>query len=190
MASERQIAANRRNAKKSTGPKSESGKKRSSKNPFRHGLSVPMSNIGSEAQLKDLSRQFAGEASDAEILAQAARAAHAQLDLERIRSVQTAMVERALKLGAGAEPFLPDMEKRELRLVQTARSRAMRGKGPPPPLDPSVSLPGGSEEEQPRLAEVGHILLDMTKVCGYEKRAAGQRDRAIGKIQNRRQDRL
>ena len=60
MASERQIAANRRNAQKSTGPTSGSGKKRSSKNAYRHGLSLPMCHVGS--QLKDLSRQFAGDA--------------------------------------------------------------------------------------------------------------------------------
>lgn len=37
MASERQIAANRRNAKKSTGPKSKAGKARSRRNAVQHG---------------------------------------------------------------------------------------------------------------------------------------------------------
>jgi hypothetical protein len=192
MASERQIAANRRNAKKSTGPKSRSGKKRASKNPFRHGLSVPMSGVGSEAQLKDLSRQFAGEASDAEILAEAARAAHAQLDLTRIRSVHTAMLKRALMLTAfAAEPFHPDLEEPGLRGAQADWPAAKRRQSPPHPkmLYPSITLPGCKDEER-WAADAGHILLDLTKVCGYEKRAAGRRDRAIGKIQNRRQERL
>ena len=39
MASEKQIAANRANAKKSTGPKSVAGKERSSRNSIKHGLS-------------------------------------------------------------------------------------------------------------------------------------------------------
>ena len=39
MASEKQIAANRANAKKSTGPKSVTGKERSSRNSIKHGLS-------------------------------------------------------------------------------------------------------------------------------------------------------
>ena len=38
MVSERQIAANRINAKRSTGPKTELGKRRSSRNALRHGL--------------------------------------------------------------------------------------------------------------------------------------------------------
>jgi hypothetical protein len=59
MASERQIAANRRNAQKSTGPKSVQGKKRSSKNAYRHGLSVAVSSIERDVQLDKLSRHFA-----------------------------------------------------------------------------------------------------------------------------------
>ena len=40
MASDRQLAANRRNARKSTGPASESGKQRSRGNALRHGLAI------------------------------------------------------------------------------------------------------------------------------------------------------
>jgi hypothetical protein len=39
MASEKQIAANRANAEKSTGPRTAAGKLKSSRNAFRHGLS-------------------------------------------------------------------------------------------------------------------------------------------------------
>lgn len=44
MASNRQIEANRGNAKRSTGPRTEAGKVRSSRNAFRHGLSRSSSN--------------------------------------------------------------------------------------------------------------------------------------------------
>ena len=40
MTTEKQFAANRQNAKKSTGPRSEDGKRRSRRNAFRHGLSA------------------------------------------------------------------------------------------------------------------------------------------------------
>jgi hypothetical protein len=42
MASEKQIAANRANAKRSTGPKTAVGKTVSSRNAFGHGLSCPL----------------------------------------------------------------------------------------------------------------------------------------------------
>ena len=40
MASERQIAANRLNAQKSTGPRTDAGKRRSRRNAFKHGLTA------------------------------------------------------------------------------------------------------------------------------------------------------
>jgi hypothetical protein len=42
MASEEQIAANRRNAAKSTGPRTEKGKARSRMNARRHGLAITL----------------------------------------------------------------------------------------------------------------------------------------------------
>ena len=41
MATEKQIAANRANAKHSTGPRTAAGKLKSSRNTYRHGLSGP-----------------------------------------------------------------------------------------------------------------------------------------------------
>lgn len=175
MASERQIAANQRNAKKSTGPKSDPGKKRSGKNAYRHGLSVPMSTVASGAQLKDLARQFAGNSADARILAQAERAADAQLDLERIRRVQTAMIERALMLDAPGARSHPE----------NGWQGKKQGVSLPPfeSLVSSTPLPAGNDEEERRFIHaVRHILPELTKTCRYEKRAAGRRDCAISKM--------
>ena len=159
MASKRQILANRRNAQKSTGPTTVSGKKRSSKNAYSHGLSLPMCKVGSQKQLEELSRLFAGDASDAKILGLAERAADAQADLERVRKVKTAMLERALmktQVGNRAQPELLDFSR---------------------PL-----LIGKGEEEEAFVNAVRHILPELTKIDRYEKRAASRRDRAIHEL--------
>ena len=53
MASERQIAANRRNARKSTGPRSGAGMKRASRNAYRHGLTLSITSTAASAKQLD-----------------------------------------------------------------------------------------------------------------------------------------
>jgi hypothetical protein len=181
MASERQIVANRRNAQKSTGPKTESGKKRASKNAYRHGLSLPISYVGSEAQFKDLSRQFAENASDAKILAEAERAADGRLDLVRIRNARTAMIENALKPNAaGTRSSLHELG---CRVAQSRWQRKVQELSLTHPESFDLGLPGGNAEEGRRFVNaVQRILPELVRTCRYEKRAAGRRDRAIRKI--------
>lgn len=66
MASERQIAANRQNARRSSGPKSEAGRRRISSNALRHGLSRSIDFSGG-AEMEALARCIVGDAADAEI---------------------------------------------------------------------------------------------------------------------------
>jgi len=62
MASERQIAANRRNAQKSTGPQTYGGKKRIGKNARRHGLAARMvSTFELDKQVERLARAHRGQ---------------------------------------------------------------------------------------------------------------------------------
>ena len=84
MASDKQIAANRANAKKSTGPRTAAGRAKSSRNAYRHGLSVPMQ--PDPQAMEALAKAIAGETAG-EVELRAARAlAEAQLELEQIRA--------------------------------------------------------------------------------------------------------
>src|SRR5262245_26858042 len=100
MTSERQIAANRRNAHKSTGPRSGAGKNRSSRNAYRHGLSVSITSTAASAkQLNRLVREIAGNTKDPILLERARAVAEAELDLARVRRAKVALIERACAFG-------------------------------------------------------------------------------------------
>jgi hypothetical protein len=90
VATERQIAANRANAKRSTGPKTPAGKMASSRNSFRHGFSDPLRfDPGTSAKVGTIARALAGEGAKEDVLTSVADFARAQLELGRIRSKRT-----------------------------------------------------------------------------------------------------
>ena len=99
MASERQRAANRANAKKSTGPKSRGGKIRASRNAFRHGLAArPPNDVDWRTRLDKL----AGEIADSTGMsfADACSIAHAELEVQRAREVMN-ILSGQLSVGKG-----------------------------------------------------------------------------------------
>jgi hypothetical protein len=99
MASERQIAANRRNARKSTGPRSRAGKKRARGNAFRHGLSRGTAGTAFAKELEDLARKIAGD-TEGDIAFKCARtAAAAELEIARVRVTKVALIARLRALG-------------------------------------------------------------------------------------------
>jgi hypothetical protein len=96
MASEKQIAANRANAKRSTGPKTPAGKMASSRNAFRHGLSSPLQLNPIVARKVDaiIAHALASGEADQDRLASAADFARVQLELLRIRATRTQLTEK------------------------------------------------------------------------------------------------
>jgi hypothetical protein len=109
MASEKQIAANRRNAKKSCGPLTAAGKARSSQNAFRHGLSRRGAvSADDAADIREFALQLVGEEASSLEIALARATAEAQLDLlrvgaERQRLFESLMSETPSRAKRGLE---------------------------------------------------------------------------------------
>jgi hypothetical protein len=90
MATAKQIAANRANARLSTGPKTDIGRLSSSRNAFRHGLSGPLPMEGACAMKIDTMARALTDG--AERLAAAREMAELQLELSRIRGVRNELM--------------------------------------------------------------------------------------------------
>jgi hypothetical protein len=106
MATAKQIAANRANARRSTGPRTAAGRAKSSRNSFRHGLSLPLSTDPQlSAMIGLLANAIAGERPTEDQLQAAMVVAEAQLDLKRIHDVQ---IEAASSVQIATET--PDLQ--------------------------------------------------------------------------------
>jgi hypothetical protein len=93
MTSERQTSANRRNARRSTGPRSGAGKNRASHNAYRHGLTSTLSGAYAKEREK-LARKIVGDSEDPVILERARAVAEAELELARVRRAKVAIIAR------------------------------------------------------------------------------------------------
>ena len=95
MATDRQIAANRRNGSLGRGPKTSAGKARSSRNALKHGLSIPVNRDKTlRRQIAVLARILA-QSEAGNVFWQARAAAEAELELVRARAVMEAVLTRA-----------------------------------------------------------------------------------------------
>jgi len=175
MVSERQIAANRRNARKSTGPRSGAGKNRASRNAYRHGLTLSIVSTAAFAkQLDKLVREIAGDNKDAIVLERARAIAQAELDLAGVRRAKVALIERACTFGELEPPQVLSSVTQIIRFVNALdRGRRIL----PKPVDSSATMPS---QEPDRSAEaVRRVLPELRKLDRYERRAAVRRDRAV-----------
>jgi hypothetical protein len=178
MASEWQIAANRRNARKSTGPRSGAGKERASRNAYRHGLTLSITSTAAVAkQLDKLVRKIAGNTEDAIVLERARAIAEAELELARVRRAKVALIERASAFG--------ELDPPQFTVTQVIRllNAFEWGRPIPKPIDASTTMPS---QEPDRSAEaVRRVLPELRKLERYEHRSAARRDRAALNIVGR-----
>jgi hypothetical protein len=176
MASERQIAANRRNASKSAGPRSQAGKSRASRNAYRHGLSRSIStNTAFAKQVETLAQEMAGDSDDGSVLDCARAVAEAELDLERIRQTKVALIERVRAFGG--------LERPEICRSVTQIARFLKARGifiPPKVIDPLATIPS---EEPARTADaMRRVLPELLKLDRYERRAFARREGALRRL--------
>jgi hypothetical protein len=155
VASEKQIAANRRNATKSTGPRSGAGKKRATHNSYRHGLTLSASSAALAQHIEKLGLQIAGNTQDEITLDLARAAAAAMLELERVRRVKLAMIERASAFGGLVVPNRFPTANAEVRWLIAMERWRHRGKGRTHP----ASTPGRRDGRQ-RSAQAATATLD------------------------------
>ena len=185
MASQRQMEANRRNARKSTGPRSAAEKKTISLNAWRHGLRSDFSRLASSEQAEALALRFAGQSSDPMALEHARAAAQAQLELGRVRKARLALIDRVCQRGAVAASRSVAASRLEGRPPLTIDKWLESGlAGPPTEPGSSNNPPERAPTSEPaRTSEaMRRILPELAKLARYERRAASARDRAIREL--------
>ena len=97
MTSVRQTAANRRNSAKSTGPRTSTGKARSRRNAFAHGLATRLiEDPAASAEIESLAHGLVASGSGFTDLAAARDLVEAQLDVRRVRSCQVELLNLSL----------------------------------------------------------------------------------------------
>ena len=135
MTSQRRIEANRRNALRSTGPRTQDGKARSRLNAVKHGLSASLPALVETPATRELLKLLTHDVQDPVVATAAARLALAEAMLDRCRQVRAALVAEvpsveADNAGEGAAPFAAAVramaavdryERKARRLAEAAR---------------------------------------------------------------------
>ena len=179
VASERQIAANRSNARKSTGARSKAGKTRARRNACRHGLCSSISSSAAFAkELEQLARKIAEDTKDQLILQHALTIAQAELELTRVRRAKVALIQRVCAFGTLDTGDVLIVEGLALKPLQVLKILAGgRITNLQRWIDPAATLPN---QEPDRTAEAIHRALpELLKLDRYERRASSRRHKAV-----------
>jgi hypothetical protein len=112
----RKVRANRQNARASTGPKSATGKARSSANARRHRLAVPIwSDPVLTANVVALAKHIAGVHASPQVMAHAQQVADAQIEVVRVRRWRLDLMRQHLSDLAGSDG--PDLKCKKASIV-------------------------------------------------------------------------
>jgi hypothetical protein len=175
MASERQIAANRCNAKKSSGSRSDTGKQRASNNAYRHGLFSKRARAAVSKETESFARKIADQTFGAIALEQARMVAESENERALIKSATCAVIDRTDIFGDFKPPPVfntdPSKEPGMMTLAEERRYQQARDL-----LTPEQHV----EAATSAAAEI--VLVELTRLLLFERRAAARRDRAIRRL--------
>jgi hypothetical protein len=184
MTTGRQLEANRRNAARSSGPRSRAGMQRASQNSFRHGLSSA-ARFDRCKKIEQLAHELAGQPISLETLEYARNLARAKFDLDHIRRVRLSLVKRVLLIGRLHRPryLLSQLDqiiftKPEMALVERAIQR-----GTPLRLRRRRRLPGLPQSEPGHTAEaLRRVHTECVAINRYQREASGRFNRALRRL--------
>jgi hypothetical protein len=183
-----QWLANQANAKASTGPTSKAGKARSAKNALRHGLNVPVWNDPAlAAQAEAIALKIAGPDRNPEALELARRIGEAQVDLNRVRALQTALVADPL----GDPNYRPrSAVKQRDRLLMKLLGQMLMKRFRPSPSDVEMFDCLNQPKPLDGFDKLAKILEDraseLVRLDRYERRTLSRRKFAIRAFDNAR----
>jgi hypothetical protein len=195
MASEKQIAANRINARKSCGPRTVAGKARASRNALRHGLAALTHRRSSISQeTEQMAKALCGVDDNPLLFEQALIIAENELLLHCIRVQRIAAIERLrdstqIPLAKGDNsPALAQAKSDEARLASAEIDKMMVQYGFADlirvPCDVLEEAPPGPEwrpqrQERNDLTALLEALPDLNKLASYERKSWSRRKRAL-----------
>jgi hypothetical protein len=169
MSSEKQIAANRRNARKSRGPKTPAGKAVASRNALRHGLaSISCRNPAFAPRIEGIARAICPDTSNPSLFEQALIIGETTCVLGCVCAERIARMERLLD-GTPSPPPMPTAPEKDRAKRDTKR-------------EPSSTRPR-VEVEPMHLAMPLHRgtagVAGIDPLQRYERRALSRRNRAV-----------
>ena len=187
MVISRKTESNRRNAARSTGPRTRAGKERSSRNAVAHGLSAtPTFDVQTQKRIEFLTKMFV-QKSEGDPLAMelAAEAAEAQVMLERVRILKNQAWEKTARnpvitdhgtLYDLNDPFVFSVfSMRNYATVHYVKKY----------LPHMMAEPYATEVERDA-AIVELVTKKLIKYVRYERKAVNRRDRTLRDLEKRR----
>jgi len=181
------VLANRRNAKRSTGPKSRAGKARVAKNAFKHGLSISAGSLLQYSpEIERYLQQLIDDQTPAAAKEEAFNIASAQVDIDRARRIRlslydnpTARVKKPTQREAARALNAQVRFLDSLYFYNEETGQAHFFVKTPEKIEEFDAL-FSLDKKDVRLEEgMGILAPTLSKLWRYESRALTRRDKAV-----------